>query len=1036
MTSVARHRRRKRSGSALFFLFAAAWGFLSPPTLSAGNPPIIFEHYVVRDGLSQSSVTSIMQDRDGFLWFGTLDGLNRFDGYGFTIFRNNPLDPSSLSDNRTTCIFEDRRRNLWVGTYSGLNLLPRGERRFQSWFSRPGNEHTLSADRITAIREDRDGSLWIGTVNGLNHFDPATGNVQRYRSDPRDASSMAGNNVTSILIDDEGALWVTTDDGGLDLLDRSSGRFRHFSITRRVLSLDARRSFSGIFQDSKHRLWITGRTGLISFDRRAGTLEPILYAPPDSNASENNATRGIAEDPDGRLWVGTTADGALCFDPERRRFTSYRNDPANRFSLSDDILYCVFVDRAGSLWFGGEGGVSWIDRQHMKFPRFKLNPSSLISDPLDYILSIAPLSSGDIWIGSRGGLCIYDREMNVKRLYSAARRNAPGLEDYTVRAILEEDDGTVWIGTDQRGVYRYDPAARRFVNYRAEPASRRPQTSDCIFSLSKGNDGTLLVCTSDGLFTVERRTRRLRRLFDSERVSRVVNRGMLEDALQDGEGNYWFGFSYRGLFRYDPRSDSLRSYLHRSGDRRSLSDNSVWSLFRDSRGTLWVCTINGLSRFDRTRDCFTTFTEQDGLPNNTVYGMREDAEGDLWVSTNAGLSRYDPRTNRFRNFDFADGLQDNEFNQNAFARGRDGRLFFGGVEGFNAFSPREIRDNPFVPPVVITRFRIFDKDQPGERWDRGNPVELSWRENVVSFDFVSLNYADPQKNRYAYKLEGFDADWIECGTRRYAGYSNLPGGTYTFRVRGSNNDGIWNERGASIVIRVIPPPWRTWWAYGLYALLLALIVAAIVKFRERRLRAIEQLRLRIAADLHDDIGSVLTKITMQTELLKQDPEAAGIHPALDNIAASSRSVVSSMSDIVWAIDSRNDAVGNLLDRMREFASTTLPDERYCVRFRLEGIDQLATLPPETRQNIYLVFKEALNNVAKHSNADSVDIALVNGREGFLMEIRDNGKGRADCGRKTGHGLRNMRMRAARIGAELDIASTDGYVVRLHLRRFA
>lgn len=1003
-------------------------------SLHAQRRLLTFERFTLAEGMSQSSVVAIEQDRDGYMWFGTSDGLNRYDGYSFKIYLNDPTDSTSLSDNRIRSIFCDRAGNMWIGTVIGLNLLKHGEHSFRIFEHRKDDSTSLSSSFINSVCEDIDGMIWIATSNGLNRMNPRTGFCRRYYYNPKDHGSVGANYIRSLLIDSYGSLWITTYGGGLNLYDRSTDSFKRFFNKNTNVRLGARQSFESIIEDSKKRLWITGWHGVHHFDTYTSTFTSYPFEPIDSTISDNNHSVGIAEDPTGILWIGTLTNGLFAFNPRDHSFDHYASEPRNPQALSDNYLFEIVVDRSGSLWVGtSQGGVNWADQQHQKFPSYKIDALAQNLSPHNYILALWSMQNRDVWVGTRNGIGVFDSNMILQRTYLHPKAKERGLDGDAIRGIIQDAIGTIWIGTDKLGVYRYDEKRDRFINYRY---GKKPTAADLVFGFSKDRRGTIMVITPGGLMKIDEKSQSLQQYFDSSRYSHLLTRRSLLYAIEDRDGRYWLGYSTLGVLLFDPKRDTVQLFQNDRYNPNSLSNNSIWSIFADSRGWVWICTVNGLCKYEPKKNGFTVYTTRHGLPNNCIYGMVEDQEGKLWISTNYGLSHFDPTTSTFRNFDPADGLQDYEFNQNAFANAADGKIFFGGIDGFNAFYPQNIRVNSFIPPVRITNVKIFDKEIGSTRLQSQDSVlELSYQENVFSFEFVALNFSDPQKNRYAYKLEGFDEDWIYCGTRRYASYSNLSGGKYVFRVKAANNDGVWNEKGATMKIRIIAPPWKTWWAYVLYAFTVAGIVAAIVKVRERRLRAIELLRLRIASDLHDDIGSTLTKITMQTELLKAESSPDRRNAMLNTIANSSRTVITSMSDIVWSIDARNDSIGNLVDRMREFATSVLNEEAMSIHFSTEDIDHVEKLTVEKRQNMYLIFKEAVNNIAKHSDATEVHIKLSRDGNALSMEVRDNGTVQNDPQKKTGHGIRNMTMRAERIGGHVEIDTSRGYHIRVRVYPF-
>ena len=464
------------------------------------------------------------------------------------------------------------------------------------------------------------------------------------------------------------------------------------------------------------------------------------------------------------------------------------------------------------------------------------------------------------------------------------------------------------------------------------------------------------------------------------------------------------------------------------------------SIYEDAQGALWLGTVSGLNKLVLGEGAapqtpsFTRYTEKDGLPNDFIYGILGDAEGNLWLSTNKGLSKFNDRLppgKKFRNYDVQDGLQNNEFNVGAYHRGHSGALYFGGVNGFNIFFEQRVKDNSHAPPVVLTAFRVFNEEVALDTAVAEiKTLALSHQQNFFSFDFAALDFTQPEKNRYAYKMEGFDRDWVQAETRRYASYTNLDPGQYVFRVKGANNDGVWNENGAAVKITIRPPFWKTWWFRLLAAAAAFGALSLLYRYRVSRLLEMERLRVRIASDLHDDIGSTLTKISLHSELIQHSADAGEIKESLRKIGAMSRELITTMSDIVWSIDARNDTMGDLVDRMREFAAGVLPAKAIAFSFDATALVLPQKLPVNVRQNVYLIFKEAVNNITKHAEASHVAIQLKSSNGTFSMTVSDDGKAWRDDENQTGQGLRNMRMRAERIGGRLEIYRDPGYTVSL------
>ncbi|MBX7222291.1 MAG: protein kinase [Blastocatellia bacterium] len=808
------------SGLALF------WVVLFSVLAGAQPTQLRFRHLTIEQGLSQNSAQCLLQDRSGFLWVGTQDGLNRFDGYSFKIYRNQPNNPASLGGNWIQTMLEDPSGKIWLGTNGGgvSCYNPRTDR-FETFKNNPQDPTSLCGNdvrhvclgpdgklwvatrdggigtidlqtracaslqepltqaglTVKAIRRllfDRSGRLWIGTIeNGLYRYEPHTRKLTGFRNNPAWKAAFTGQEVMALFEDETGFLWVGTMGGGLvrlRLKDESVTVFRH--DPQQPDSLGSNDVLS-IFERRDGSLWIGTRGG--GLNRYRPETEDFQVSKSDLTLPEalhSNDIWSLCEDTSGIFWVGTDSAGLSYHDRQNERFTTYRNNPFKADSLAANNVRAMWEDASGVVWIGTNGGgLNRFNPATDGFTAFRTNPQNPASLPVDAVFALCETKAGDFWVGTRGGgLARLDRAKGTFVTFQKDPQKADSLSENTIWALLEDHTGTLWVGTNGGGLCRFDPARQAFAVYKHDPK----------------NPGSL---GSNDIFTL----------------------------YEDPQGILWVGTRGGGLARFDRERDTFTVFKNDPNNPRSLSNNAVRSVCRDRSGTLWVGTNGGLNRFDPATQSFEVFREAQGLPNDTIYGILEDAAGNLWMSTNRGISRFTPAHRRFRNFDVTDGLQSNEFNWNAWGKLRDGRMVFGGVGGFTLFDPAAIQDLPFVPPVVLTGFRIFNQDVALPEAVSFTPeITITHNDAMVTFEFAALSYAQAERNRYAYKLEGFDRDWIQAGTKHEATYTNLDGGHYVFRVKASNCDGIWNQTGVQVRVVVVPPPWKRWWAYCLYVVLL------------------------------------------------------------------------------------------------------------------------------------------------------------------------------------------------------------------------
>lgn len=1018
----------------------------------------ISAHILSENGLSQNTVHSIIQDSKGFMWFATEDGLNKYDGYNFTVYKNNPQDKNSISDNFIWTIFEDKKGFLWIGTNSGgLCKFDRDKETFTSYKNIPGDPNSLSMNNVRSIYEDTEGILWIGTEGeGLEKFDRKKNVFTHYKNNPQNPSSIGNNVILSIYEDDSGNLWIGHN-AGLDKFIKSRNEFIHFSnlvknnppVSSTVFSICAdntgnliagtlnglsksgseKNSFSGYLFNSSNRsrnrinillhdkeriLWAGTGSGLFMFaENKYGSFlnEAELH---ELNILGNNNVLSLYEDNSGLVWIGTAEEGLYLYNRERSKFRHFVHDPFSPGSLSYNTVRSIFQERDGALWIGTlGGGLNKLDPGGSKFIHFK-------NDPLD--------------------------------------KNS--LSDNTISAILKDKEGYLWIGTWNGGldrtIYPYKQSGSfksRFKNYRNLPGDPNSLSSNLIQAVFEDSDGILWIGTGTGLNIYDRKKDTFHRLYnDPSDQGSLSNNQVQSCIIEDRDGNLWIG-TWGGLSRLTMENRKLASgnpsaikficyrfiadsYANTSG----LSDDRIVSAYEDGAGNLWFGTYGGglnklpYSEKNSASPKFENFNMDDGLASNIIYGVLGDKNDNLWLSSDNGLTHLNSEKNIVRNYNADDGLQGNQFFWGAYFKGAGGELFFGGTNGYNSFHPEELKINDHVPPVFITNLQIFNKSVPvGEdsplkkSIESTREIELSYNQNVFSFEFTALDFTVPSKNKYKYIMEGFDKSWTYSGSRRFVTYTNLDPGEYVFRIAGSNNDGIWNEKQAFIKIKILPPFWRTWWFIALAAILIISLVTYIVSSRVRSLLAIERLRSKLAADLHDNIGSGLTEISILSEVIskKVNPSDGGIQKSLKMISDTSRSLIDGMSDIVWLVNPKRDSLYDLILRLRDTYSELFSYTD--ISFRSENIKSLekVSLTMEHRQHLYLIFKEAINNAISHSGCHEITLdASIKGKK-LEMVLEDNGSGFCIDEISSGNGLSNMQNRAKTIGGELIISSNEG-----------
>lgn len=842
----------KKSVLFLFTLFLTVTGIVCPQI----NSQVRFSSITSENGLSNNSVWDIIMDSRGFMWFSTMDGLNRYDGIDFKLYRHDPNDTNSLSDSLIYSIYEDTEGYIWIGTWSGgLNRFDPRLEEFTRYIHDPENPQSMSDNSIKGIYEDRDGQIWIGTLNnGLNMFERETETFIRYTSDPEDPTTINGNGAYSIIEDMNGYLWVGGFRSGLSRLERKSGSFTTYSHNPDdAESLNTDHVYA-LSSDSNGLIWIgTIGGGLNKFDPVANIFTHYTHDPADPHSLSDNIIYDIFEGENNGLWIGTRRGGVNYFNKETEQFTSFMHDPADPFSISGNGITSLYEDNNGILWLGTrENGISILDNNMKDFHLLRNRPDIINSLSSNSVRAIFEDDLGYIWIGTLGGgISVYNRDTEQFTHYLHDPGNPDSLSSNEIYTIASDSNGNIWIGTSGGGVDRFEPETETFLHYRHDPNNANSLIHNSVQAIYEDSTGLFWFGTaSQGLNSYDISTGLFKLYRNDPKDQDSISGNSIWAIYEDSDNRLWFG-TPKGLDLWDRQKDSFVHYQSDPGDKNSLSHDTVQSIYEDSKGRFWVGTLGGgLNKFDREKEKFTYYREKDGLTNDVIYRILEDAQGNLWISTANGLSKFNPETEQFTNYDTRDGLQGKAFTWGAGFKDSRGVMYFGGPHGLTYFHPGDITLNTNVPPVVLTDFKIFNQHvQIGSESPLKNAIEfteeitLSYTENSFSFEFAALNYTIPEKNRYRFKMDGVDKDWIQTDyTRRFANYTRLKPGNYVFRVQGSNNDGVWNSKGVVLNITIIPPMWRTWWAYVLYAFL---IIAGILGYIRLRIRSLEAKRRKL-----------------------------------------------------------------------------------------------------------------------------------------------------------------------------------------------
>jgi signal transduction histidine kinase/ligand-binding sensor domain-containing protein len=965
------------------------------------------------------------------MWFGTQNGLNTYDGHGFETYRFNPDDEGSLRDNFIESLYEDSKGLLWVGTQEGW--LERFDRHSGSF------THYEVSSHVFAIAEDSEGDLWLGSKDpGLLKFDPETGETQVVW-DVKD--------VMSVVIDDEGIVWATSPENGLGRYDPE---------TKKLSIFEQEYPSHHLVIDTEQQLWLaTWGGGLGRWDEELGQVDYWPHDPENPNSPSNDYLSTLHIGMSNTLWIGTYQNGISRLNTETFSYIHYTHDPTDSTSLSRDMVLSICQDKSGIVWIGGGtgGGVSRILISADRFGHYRpvLDDPNSLSSAL--VTSIAGDESDVIWIGTFSGLDRWDQSNGIWRNYNHDPEDLDSLIDNSVRSLYVDRNGTLWIGTEG-GLERYDPSRDIFIHY----------GGPVVMWMDEGPLGRFWMATKSGFYEFDRVHEEFI-LIDEGYAWKIM-------VLEDNQGRIWVGSSGDGVGLYDPIDGSWEHYLPDPEDPFSLSDNFVESIQQDQSGTIWIGTGNGLNRYMEDSQTFRSYHVKDGLADNRIAGILEDNDGKLWLATNGGLSRFDVASETFENYTVRDGLQSNIFWRNSYFRSDDGRLYFGGDNGFNVFYPENIVPNPQIPPVSITKVSLFNKTLHIDQITDGS-LSLNYDENFLSFDFIALDYTDPKQNQYAYQMLGLDSDWIEAGNRRHADYPDLRPGDYVFRVIGSNNDGVWNEVGASVAITIKPPIWQTPWFIGLVIAALVGMGYAGSRLRVRNLEArgreleqeveartaelsetnlelqqamverkraekalaaaaakvaIREERGRLARDLHDSVTQSIYSSTLLAEAGRRLVDGGDVGQArttFQRLGQITQQALKEMRLLVYELRplalEQVGLVSALQGRLDAVERRAGVDARLVVD---EGLE----VDPVCESALYFLAHEALNNALKHAAPRRVEVSLdVLENYGFRLTITDDGVGfdPIEAEESGGLGLVSMRERIERFGGSFELESELG-----------
>jgi signal transduction histidine kinase/ligand-binding sensor domain-containing protein/CheY-like chemotaxis protein len=839
-----------------------------------------FEHLGTVQGLSQSNVICSLQDSRGFMWFGTREGLNKYNGYTFTVYKNEVGDDNSLASNMVNDIVEDAKGYLWIATWGGgLDRYDRKTEQFVHFRHNPADPASLSSNLVITLLWDSRGTLWVGTEDGgLNRMD-SMGRFVHYVNRPGDESSLGDNNVKDLFEDADHQLWVATVGGGLNLFDRRTGTFRKFVHADSRPGSIGSNSVSCVFGDSRHRLWVGTATGLDLLDRATGEFRH--YEKEGPRGITAHSINSMIEDAEGNIWIGTENDGLIILNPSTGAIFHYRHDDVDPASISTNSLYSIYMDSKKNMWIGSfTGGLDFVNRDARKFIHYKhsSSPNSLSSNQ---VLCIYEDHRDGLWIGTDGGgLNFFDRKTGRFAHFRHLPGNPNSICGDFVLKVIEDSKDNMWVGTWSDGLTVFNRRSNTYTHFKHSAADPGSLSNDNVWTLCEDRLHRVWVGTyGGGLDEYDPVHRSFIHYQHKEENPFSLANDKVHTITQDSKGRLWIGMDGGGMDLFDPLTGRFAHYRH--AGKNSLCSNYINNIYEARAGDLWISTTEGLCRYEINANRFSSYTTRDGLPDNVIFGVLEDSLGLLWISTNKGLSRWDYIHRHIRNFGVADGLQANEFKEQAYCKSRSGLLYFGGIKGFNEISPGNIPSDPFDPPLVMTNFQVFNQEVPiGKNGKDPSPllasisetqhIVLPYKSSVISLSFASLNYTDREKKRYAYILEGFDKNWNYVGLRRSATYTNLDPGHYTFRAKGQNNQGEWSDKVLVLQLDISPAFWMTWW---FRVLLVLFIIGSVIAFYRVRINTVNALTRELERQVKERTER-LTSLSQEERKAREEAEQA------------------------------------------------------------------------------------------------------------------------------------------------------------------
>ncbi len=1021
---------RLRISWCLFMLFAA---FL--PAATAQVSPFTFSHFTLDNNLYAHT---LIRDSKGYLWVGS-DGLYRYDGVSIKRFIHNPKNNNSLVSNIVKSIAEDKKGRIWVGTMKGISCYNPATDSFANYeYDSENKEHSQQQlDNILYI--DDDNTVWSGDKAGINRYDEATNkfipyNLQKYQLPGRKKGSF----VTHIIQDKENKdwLWLGSYDGFIHF-NKKTGFAKYYYPLNEPLTIN------GMLEDSRGRLWLsTWGKGLALFNPVNGSFSFFLFEK-DRHFGSDNIVFNIEEDSvskDSSLFFVSTDKGLALLNllkPGKVRFDSFLNHLPDDSKSIGGLALKTIIDKQGIIWIATGNDVSYILPAAQLFRNVNIGPAvSIINTITEEKL---PNGHYQYWLSGwyTDGPIVCDEHFVPKKKVVLPEGYGLAVNSRQINQVYPDSaSGSLWLAT-MDGIYHWDRRKHKVKPFLPDSADAASLPSEQVMCILMDHQKRMWAGTySKGICLLNTLTGTFIKL--PEQLRRAISNQRVFCMYEDSRRRIWIGCT-TSLVRINENDGGWKVYHHQRNNLRSKADGNVNGITEDKNGIVWIGNDEGLNRYNEATDDFDLFTTADGLSNDHIYSLAFDNAGMLWVGSPTGLNLFDPSTKKIKNFYQRDGLFSNDVSNALLFVAHTNEIAVAVGGGYVAlFNPHNLYMNTVPPPVYINSLTLFNKsDNRQSYFPLPREVNLTYDQNYFSIDFIALNLMNATDNKYAYQLTGLDKRWIQSGSDHSVTYSSLSPGKYTFKVKASNNDGVWNEQGASLIINISPPFWKTWWFIIICVLLTLAVIYILYNYRLEQLLRVERLRTKISTDLHDDIGSTLSSISILSELVLNRREEKQAKEMLHEIKDNALNLMEKMDDIVWSINPKNDSLEDLLSRITRFAGQLFEARDIDHRITIQPHIRELKLSMEARQHLYLMLKETINNIIKHARCSSASVSVTH-KDGVLtVVIEDNGIGfdTRKPGTGDGNGLINLRDRAAKMGAVVDIhsAAGEGTVVTISVK---